>query len=993
MRLLRGGAVAARRAVGLQQRSASTSAAAALASRDRFDVRHLGPREADHAEMLAAIGVSSMEELTTKTVPSNILLSRPLDLGPYSPGLSETDALEELRRLVEPNKVMRSMLGMGYHDCKTPAVIMRNVLENPGWYTQYTPYQPEVSQGRLESLMNFQTMVSDLTAMEMCNSSLLDEATAAAEAMAMIYGAASGKGIFFVDQRVHPQTKAVMRTRAEGHGITLVEGDYATYTPQEGLCGALVQYPATDGAVLSYGDFADKMHAAGAKLAVAADLLSLTKLTPPGEWGADITVGSAQRFGVPLGYGGPHAGFLATSQSFARKMPGRIIGLSIDANGKPAYRMAMQTREQHIRRDKATSNICTAQALLANIAALYGMYHGPQGLAAIAQHCHTSATLLRAGLLELGCSSDDTPYFDTICVSPPPGKSVDEVLAAGAQQGLNFRKLDERHLTLATDETTSLADVEAAWRAFNGGAAPAFSADELLASASAPPLGPLGRSSEYMSHPIFNSHQSEHQLLRYIFKLMSRDLSMVHCMIPLGSCTMKLNATSEMMPITWPKINGIHPFAPAEQVTGYKAMIDSLEQMLCEITGFPGMSLQPNSGASGEYAGLRAIRAYQAAQGQAERNVCLIPVSAHGTNPASAAMCGMRIVPVTCDAEGNVDMADLSAKAEKHKETLSALMITYPSTHGVFESTIVEICDLVHEHGGQVYMDGANMNAQVGLCGPGYFGADVCHLNLHKTFCIPHGGGGPGIGPIGVAEHLRPFLPDHPVVPMGGESSFGAVAAAPWGSASILPISWMYCAMMGSAGLKKATQVAILNANYMAARLGGHYKVLFTGTSGMCAHEFILDLREFKSSAGITEADVAKRLADYNFHAPTMSWPVAGTIMVEPTESEDKAELDRFVDALISIRAEIAEVEQGLQPREGNVLKMAPHTVSICMGEKWDRPYSRSKAAYPMAGLRQEKFWPTTSRVNDTYGDRNLVCSCPPMEIFVEAEDSLEATA
>jgi len=945
--------------------------------------------------MCHTVGVSSLDELMEKTVPANIRLNRDLDLGKYSEGLSESDALAELKRIASQNKVFKSFIGQGYHDCKTPTVILRNVLENPGWYTQYTPYQPEVSQGRLESLMNFQTMVADLTGMEMCNSSLLDEATAAAEAMAMIYGAASKKSKFFVDERVHPQTLAVLQTRAAGHGITVVTGDYASYAVPDDLCGALVQYPATDGSVHNYAGFADKLHKAGAKLAAAADLLSLTKLTPPGEWGADITVGCAQRFGVPFGYGGPHAGFLATSQVFARKMPGRIIGLSIDAQGKPAYRMAMQTREQHIRRDKATSNICTAQALLANIAALYGMYHGPDGLRAIASHCQRSAAVLRHGLLKLGCTSPDAPFFDTVRVSPPPGMTADEVIAAGHALGVNFRKLDDSSLCLACDETTSSADIALVWQAFNKGTAPPFSVDDALATAepAAPIPSELARTSEFMTHPVFSSHQSEHQMLRYIFKLANKDISLVHCMIPLGSCTMKLNSTAEMMPITWPEINGIHPFAPATQAKGYAELIRSLEELLCEITGFPGMSLQPNSGASGEYSGLRTIRAYQESKGEGHRNVCLIPVSAHGTNPASAAMSGMRIVPIGCDNAGNIDVADLKAKAEKHKDNLSALMVTYPSTHGVFEETIVDICNVVHENGGQVYMDGANMNAQVGLCGPGYFGADVCHLNLHKTFCIPHGGGGPGIGPIGVAAHLKPFLPSHPVVPMGGESSFGCVAAAPWGSASILPISWMYCVMMGSKGLKRATEVAILNANYMAARLNGHYKVLYTGKEGFCAHEFILDLREFKASAGVTEADVAKRLADYNFHAPTMSWPVAGTIMVEPTESEDKAELDRFCEAMISIRKEIAQIEQGLQPRDDNVLKNAPHTAAIVMADDWTRPYSRNAAAFPLPSLRSAKFWPTTSRVNDTYGDRNLVCSCPPLEVFVEDEDQMAQSA
>jgi len=813
--------------------------------------------------------------------------------------------------------------------------------------------------------------------------------------MTMIHGELRGKRPkFFVDDRVHPQTLEVVKTRASGFGVEIVTGDYQTFEITSDISGVLVQYPATDGAVLDYTDFAEKVHAAGAKVACAADLLSLTKLQAPSLWGADITVGSSQRLGVPLGFGGPHAGFLATSGGLARKMPGRIIGMSIDAQGKPAYRMAMQTREQHIRRDKATSNICTAQALLANVSALYCMYHGPEGLKQIASHCQTSAALMLEGLKKLGCTPSDAAYFDTICVSPPPGASVDEVMAAGHAAGVNFRKLSDSHITLSTDETTALEDIETVWRSFALGKPVPFTADELMPSATAPALpAATVRTSLFMTHPIFNTHHSEHQMLRYIFKLAQKDISLVHCMIPLGSCTMKLNSTAEMMPITWETINRIHPFAPPEQTKGYAELITSLEDILCEITGFPGMSLQPNSGATGEYAGLRSIRAYQAAQGEAHRDVCLIPVSAHGTNPASAAMCGMRIVAIGCDDQGNVDMADLKAKAEKHADKLSALMVTYPSTHGVFEETIVQICDTIHQSGGQVYMDGANMNAQVGLCGPGYFGADVCHLNLHKTFCIPHGGGGPGVGPIGVAAHLKPFLPDHPVIPMGGDKSFGPVAGAPWGSASILPISWMYCVMMGSAGLRRATEMAILNANYMAARLNGHYKVLYTGSTGLCAHEFILDLREFKASAGVTEADVAKRLADYNFHAPTMSWPVAGTIMVEPTESEDKAELDRFCDAMISIRAEIAEIEQGILSQEDNPLKNAPHTASVVTAEKWDHAYSRTKAVFPMAGLRATKFWPTVSRLNDTYGDRNLVCSCPPMETLMEKEDAEEMAA
>ena len=807
--------------------------------------------------------------------------------------------------------------------------------------------------------------------------------------MTMIHGELRGKRpLFFVDDRVHPQTLAVVQTRAEGLGIQVVTGDYKTFELTKEVSGALVQYPATDGSVLDYSDFAAKVKGAGAKLACATDLLALTTLQPPGTWGADIAVGTSQRFGVPLGYGGPHAGFLATDQAMSRKMPGRIIGVSIDAQGRPAYRMAMQTREQHIRRDKATSNICTAQALLANVSALYAMYHGPEGLKAIADHCNSSASLLLAGLTKLGCSPVSEHFFDTIAVKPPQGVMVDDVLALGHANGVNMRKLDDSTITLACDETTSAADVEMVWASFAmGKAVPFTSADLASAAVPSPTPAALSRTSSFLQHPMFNTYHSEHQMLRYIFKLANKDLSLVHCMIPLGSCTMKLNASSEMIPITWPSLNRIHPFAPLDQAKGYTELITSLEDILCELTGFPGMSLQPNSGATGEYAGLRAIRAYQAAQGEESRDVCLIPVSAHGTNPASAAMCGMRIVAIACDDQGNVDMADLAAKATKHKDKLSALMVTYPSTHGVFEETITDICDTIHANGGQVYMDGANMNAQVGLCGPGYFGADVCHLNLHKTFCIPHGGGGPGVGPIGVAEHLKPYMPTHPVIKPHDGPGFGTVAAAPWGSASILPISWMYCVMMGSEGLRAATQTAILNANYMAARLSGHYKVLYTGTSGLCAHEFILDLRDFKASAGVTEADVAKRLADYNFHAPTMSWPVGGTIMIEPTESEDKAELDRFCEALISIRAEISEIESGKMDREDNVLKNSPHTIQEVMAEEWTHPYSRAKAVYPVKGLKNDKFWPTTSRLNDTYGDRNLVCSCPPIETFMEDED------
>mmetsp|Transcript_20572 Transcript_20572/g.55434 ORF Transcript_20572/g.55434 Transcript_20572/m.55434 type:complete len:998 (-) Transcript_20572:454-3447(-) len=968
---------------------------------DQFVPRHIGPTDGEIARMLKSVGVSTLDELVEKTVPAAIRFNKQLDMGDFTRSHGEQEALAHMKDIASKNKVAKTFIGMGYHGTHTPAVILRNVIENPGWYTQYTPYQPEVAQGRLESLMNFQTLISGLTGLELCNASLLDEGTAAAEAMAMCHGLAPKRGKFFVDKRVHPQTIAVVQCRAEGFNIDVVVGDYATTEVDESFSGALLQYPATDGAVLDYSDFIAKVKAAGGKAAVSADPLALMVLKSPASIGADIAVGSAQRFGVPLGYGGPHAGFLATSQTFARKMPGRIIGMSIDAENKPAYRLTMQTREQHIRRDKATSNVCTAQALLANVSAMYALYHGPEGLKEIAQRTHASSILLSSGLEKLGfkVGSESAVHFDTIRVE---SDKADAILAAGEKALLNFRKLDDGALSLACDETTTPEDIERVWAVFNGGSAPAFSARDVAASL--PKDGDLISGSAFaredapITHPIFSMYRSEHQLLRYMHKLQGRDLSLTASMIPLGSCTMKLNATAEMIPITWPELNAIHPYAPLSQAQGYLELFKNFEAILSEVTGFDSVSLQPNSGAMGEYSGLRAIRAFQVANGEGHRDVCIIPVSAHGTNPASAVMCGLRVVPIGCDEDGNIDIEDLRAKATKHADKLSSLMVTYPSTHGVFEEGIQEICDIVHQNGGQVYMDGANMNAQVGLCRPGDFGADVCHLNLHKTFCIPHGGGGPGVGPIGVKSHLAPFLPGNPLVKegsdgLGKDQAFGAVAAAPWGSASILPISYMYCIMMGADGLKKATQVAILNANYMAKRLEGHFDVLYTGFAGMCAHEFIIDIRTIKAQTGISESDIAKRLADYGFHAPTMSWPVPGTIMVEPTESEDLAELNRYCDALIQIRKEIKEVEDGMYPADDNVLKHAPHPMSVICADEWVRPYSREQAAYPLPFLRSMKFWPTTSRLNDVYGDRNLVCTCPPMEDLIDDEDKMTASS
>ncbi len=950
---------------------------------DTFTFRHIGPNEDEIRQMLEYLGFSSLDDMIAATVPAGIRTNRNLEIGP---GRSEYELLGELREIARKNKVFRSFIGLGYYDCITPPVIQRNILENPGWYTQYTPYQAEIAQGRLEALLNFQTMVIDLTGMAIANASLLDEATAAAEAMHMSYGL-KGKNpsnAFFVSERCMPQTIDVVRTRALPLDIEVIVGDHTTFDFSTPVFGALVQYPDADGTVEDYRAFIEAAHAAGAHVTVAADLLSLALLTPPGEFGADIVVGATQRLGVPLGYGGPHAAYIATKDEFKRNLPGRIIGVSIDSNGRPALRMALQTREQHIRREKATSNICTAQVLLAVIAGMYAVYHGPDGLRRIAERVHALTTILALGLKRLGHTVSNERFFDTIRVELA-GRSAQDVAAAAAERMTNIRVIDEHTVSVALDETAGAEDLENLLAAFNGGAAPEFGVEELRQEGSIGYDAPFARTSPYLTHPVFNSYHSETEMLRYMRKLEAKDLSLTYSMIPLGSCTMKLNATSEMIPVTWPEFGKIHPFAPLDQTEGYQILFKTLEKALEDITGFARVSLQPNAGSQGEYAGLLVIRQYHESRGDHKRNVCLIPQSAHGTNPASAVMAGMKVVVTRTDENGNIDLDDLRAKAEQYKDELSALMVTYPSTHGVFEESIKEICEIIHNYGGQVYMDGANMNAQVGLTSPGEIGADVCHLNLHKTFCIPHGGGGPGMGPIGVAAHLAPFLPGHPVVPIGGEQSIGAVSAAPWGSASILPISWVYIFLMGGEGLTLATKVAILNANYMARRLEEHYPVLYKGANGMVAHECILEFRHLKTSSGVEVEDVAKRLIDYGFHAPTVSFPVAGTLMIEPTESESKAELDRFCEAMISIRTEIQEIEIGLAERENNVLKNAPHTAAVVMADDWSRSYSREKAAYPAPWVRDWKFWPSVGRVNNAAGDRNLICSCIPIDAYQEA--------
>jgi glycine dehydrogenase len=947
-----------------------------LAATDTFARRHIGPSDADVVAMLATLGLASLEDLVRETVPPAIRLGAPLSL-PAARG--EREALVDLRAKAAKNQVFRSFLGMGYHGCVTPGVILRNIFENPGWYTAYTPYQAEIAQGRLEALLNFQTMVADLTGLPMANASLLDEATAAAEAMHMAHAVARGSSkVFYVAEDCHPQTLAVVQTRARPLGIDVRVGPASAVDLEAGgLFGVLVQYPTTDGRVLDYADLAARTHAAGATLVVAADLLALTLLRAPGEFGADVCVGSAQRFGVPMGFGGPHAAFLSTREELKRVLPGRLIGVSHDASGKTAYRMALQTREQHIRRDKATSNICTAQVLLAVMASMYAVYHGPQGLRAIASRVHALTVALAQGLRRLGLDVGQDAFFDTLRVRLAAG-DADQVLARARDRRINLRAYGDGSLGVALDETVTAAEVAMLLEVF-AGRRPEFETFEYL-DAKALELPALhSRESHFLTHPVFHQYHSEHEMLRYLHRLEARDLSLNASMIPLGSCTMKLNATAEMVPVTWPEFGDLHPFAPAVQAEGYAELFADLEAWLAEITGFAGVSLQPNAGSQGEYAGLLAIRAYHESRGEAGRDVCLIPVSAHGTNPASAAMAGFKVVPVACDERGNVEIKDLQAKATQHAAALAALMVTYPSTHGVFEEGIREICAIVHAAGGQVYMDGANMNAQVGLTRPGDIGADVCHLNLHKTFCIPHGGGGPGMGPIGVAAHLVPFLPGHPIAGGGG---VGAISAAPHGSASILPISWVYIALMGPEGLAKATSVAILNANYMAKRLEGHYPVLYTGTRGRVAHEFILDARPLKKTAGIEVDDIAKRLMDFGFHAPTMSFPVPGTLMIEPTESESKEELDRFCDALIAIRGEIRAIEEGRLKVEDSPLRHAPHTAAAVTAAEWTRPYSREQAAFPAPWVRDAKFWPAVARIDNTYGDRNLVCTCPPMESY-----------
>ncbi len=928
--------------------------------------------------MLAELGYKSLDELADATVPASIRLKKPLQLGEP---LTEHQLLEQLQTLASDNQVLRSFIGQGYYDCITPGVILRNVLENPGWYTQYTPYQAEISQGRLEALINFQQMVEDLTALPLANASLLDEATAAAEAMHVCFGHADGKRTaFWVHDSTHPQTIAVMRTRAEPLGIALQVGSLAQIAARldASVAGVLLSYPTTDGQVIDLRDLIGKVHAAGATVAVATDLLALAVLVPPGELGADLAIGSAQRFGVPMGFGGPHAAFMAAKDELRRQMPGRIIGVSRDAKGRVAFRLALQTREQHIRREKATSNICTAQVLLAVMASMYAVYHGPEGLTKIAERLRGFTALVAAGLAKLGRQARAGAYFDTLRVDLDAHQQA-TVLARALERGINLRRYDDG-VGISCDETTTLDDVHELLEAFAPAELP-FDVAGLVKAIEVPVLpAALRRTSAFLTHPTFTRYHAEHEMLRYINRLQAKDLSLTTSMIPLGSCTMKLNATTEMIPVTWPEIGRIHPFAPAAQWGGYRAMFAQLEAWLGEITGFPAVSLQPNSGAQGEYAGLLAIRGYHRARGDAHRTVCLIPQSAHGTNPASAVMAGMEVVVVASAADGTIDLADLRKKAESHAGKLGALMVTYPSTHGVFEDGIREVCEVVHRHGGQVYMDGANMNAQLGLTRPAEIGADVCHLNLHKTFCIPHGGGGPGMGPIAVAKHLAPYLPGHPLATT--EQLVGPVSAAPWGSASILPISFAYIAMMGEAGLRRATEIAILGANYIGKRLGAHFPVLYTGQNGRVAHELILDCRGFKKTAGIEAEDIAKRLMDYGFHAPTMSFPVPGTLMVEPTESESKAELDRFCDAMIAIRGEIAAIEAGQMDRANNPLKNAPHTAAEIAVSEWNHPYTREQAVYPAPWLRQHKYWPPVARVDNAYGDRNLVCACPPVDAY-----------
>ncbi|HXC38516.1 MAG TPA: aminomethyl-transferring glycine dehydrogenase [Burkholderiales bacterium] len=962
---------------------------AELEQHDAFIERHIGPDAAEQAQMLSVLGYATREALMDAVIPAAIRSRAPLDL----PGArSEAEALAELRAVADKNQVFRSFIGQGYYDTLTPGVILRNVLENPAWYTAYTPYQPEISQGRLEALINFQTMITDLTGMAIANASMLDEGTAAAEAMTLaLRSVKAASKRFYVADDVLPQTLDVVRTRAEPLDIEVEVGPAAQAKDADAFA-VLLQYPGVNGDVRDYRALAEAVHAKGGVVIAAADLLALTLIESPGAWGADVAVGVAQRFGVPMGYGGPHAGYLATRDELKRSMPGRLVGASVDSQGHPAYRLALQTREQHIRREKATSNICTAQVLLAVMASMYAVYHGPRGLARIAERTHRLTSVLAAGLTRMGFAPVNDTWFDTLTIHT--GAITEAVHAQAAAKRINLRNIDAERVGMSLDETTTRADVASLWDVFAAAAAkttPDFATVEAEAQAGADGIpAAQRRASSYLTHPVFNRHHSETEMLRYLRKLSDKDVALDRSMIPLGSCTMKLNATSEMIPVTWPEFSRMHPFAPASQTQGYQELIQGLEKMLCAATGYAAVSLQPNAGSQGEYAGLLIIRAWHRSRGEGHRNVCLIPSSAHGTNPASAQMVGMRVVVVACDASGNVDLADLRAKAEQHGKDLAAIMVTYPSTHGVFEAGITELCDIVHRHGGQVYVDGANMNAMVGLCAPGRFGGDVSHLNLHKTFCIPHGGGGPGVGPVAVAAHLAPFLPGHANLPEGGAKQHvgavspapqhvGAVSSAPWGSASILPISWMYARMMGREGLTQASEVAILSANYLARRLAEHYPVLYSGPGSLVAHECILDLRPLKEASGIAVEDVAKRLMDYGFHAPTMSFPVAGTLMVEPTESEPKIELDRFIDAMIAIREEIRAVAEGKLDREDNPLKNAPHTAAMVLADKWEHKYARELAAYPVASLRDSKYWPPVGRADNVYGDRNLFCSCLPV--------------
>lgn len=972
--------------------SENTTKTSISINKDSFGDRHIGLNYDQIEEMLKTLGYKSLDDFIAAIIPNSIKLNHSLKLPKAK---TETEALQELMAIASGNLVYRSFMGMGYYNCITPSVIQRNILENPSWYTAYTPYQPEIAQGRLEALLNYQTMIIELTGLEIANASLLDEATAAAEAMTMSYGISKNKShAFFVSNQCHPQTIEVLKTRANPLGIELIIGNHQEFNFKTPIFGALLQYPATDGTIYDYREFINQVHQQKGLVTVAADLLSLALLTPPGEFGADMAIGNSQRFGVPLGYGGPHAAYFATKDEYKRQIPGRIVGVSKDSHGKTALRLALQTREQHIRRDKATSNICTAQVLLAVMASMYAVYHGKEGIKRIANNVHNLTIILAKGLTKLGFPVSNQPFFDTIKVDSR-GKSARFYLEAAQQKGVNLRYLDEQTITISLDEATTEKEIVTLWEIFCWQENLPFTFAEIanipqekedsdldLFSHFALPQN-LIRQSDYLTDTVFNQYHTETELLRYIHRLGSKDLSLTTSMIALGSCTMKLNATSEMIPVTWPEFNNIHPFAPSSQTKGYQILCQQLEEWLAEITGFAGVSLQPNAGSQGEYAGLQVIRKYHLERGDTNRNICLIPESAHGTNPASAVMCGMTVIAIKCDSQGDIDLQDLQSKAEKHKDNLAALMVTYPSTHGVFEEGIKEICAIIHDYGGQVYLDGANMNAQVGLCRPGDFGADVCHLNLHKTFCIPHGGGGPGVGPIGVMRHLLPYLPATSIATSSmNDKSIGWISAAPYGSASILPISWMYIAMMGNEGLTLATKTAILNANYMACRLNSYYPVLFKGKSGLVAHECVIDLRQFRKKAEITVEDVAKRLIDYGFHAPTMSWPVAGTMMIEPTESESKEELDRFCDAMIAIYHEIVAIEEQNIDVHDNLLKNAPHTAQSLLVDDWHHPYTRQEAGYPSEWTKFAKFWPAVGRIDNAFGDRHLICSCEGMENY-----------